>query len=142
MNRALADLNNEPGEGLYRACDPYTTKARAGDLLCYHRETYAPRDGQTLHRSLMRDIASGGRLISMTHCEIVVDVDRGRKKIITVGGNVQQSITERTLNMNRQGFLSTSYVAKACGMNDPNGVGRSASCNLNNQPWFVMLQAR
>ena len=146
VNRALADLNSEQGDALYRACDPYATKARVGDMFCYHRETYTPRGGLTLHRSLMRDIASGGKPISMTHCEVVVDVDRERKKISTIGGNVQNSVTERTLNMNRQGFLSASHDVKFCESDKPDGgrsdKGRSATCNLNNQPWFVLLQVR
>jgi hypothetical protein len=147
VNRALADLKDEQGDALYRGCDPYATKARAGDLLCYHRETYTPREGLTLHRSLMRDIASGGKPVSLTHCEIVAEVDRERKKIRTIGGNVQNSVTERTLNMNRQGFLSAGHDAKLCESDKPDGgsgnnKGRSAACNMNNQPWFVLLQVR
>jgi hypothetical protein len=147
VNRALADLNGEQGDALYRACDPYTTKARVGDMLCYHREAYTPREGLTLHRALMRDIATGGKPVSLTHCEIVIEVDRERKKIRTIGGNVQNSVTERTLNMNQRGLLSAGHDAKFCESDKPDGRGensrgRSAACNLNSQPWFVLLQTR
>jgi large subunit ribosomal protein L6 len=36
----------------------------------------------------------------------VTGVDRQAKKIRTVGGNVQQAVTERTLNINKNDFLS------------------------------------
>ncbi len=142
VNRSLADLKNEPGEDLYRACDPFNTKARPGDLICYHRESYAPRKGLSLHRSLMLDIASGAKPISATHCEIVIEVDTKSKKIRTVGGNVQQAVTERTLNINKNDVLSAAYGTKPCDRNGLSDRDRNANCNLNDQAWFVLLQAR
>ena len=142
VKRSLADLNNEPGDDLYRVCDPFNTKARPGDLLCYHRESYAPRKGFSLYRSLMLDMAAGAKPISLTHCEIVTGVDRQAKKIRTVGGNVQQAVTERTLNINKNDFLSAAYGTKPCDRNDLMDKDRSTNCNLNDQAWFVLLQAR
>ena len=88
----------------------------------------------------MLDIASGRRPISFSHCEIVVGIDHEKKKLTSVGGNVQQSVTERTLNMNRQELLSTSQGATTCGPYNSKDGG--ANCNLNNQAWFVLLQTR
>jgi hypothetical protein len=142
VKRAVSDVNGDTADDLYRACDPFSTRPRPGDLLCYQRESYTPRKGLSLHRSLMSDIASSARAISMTHCEIVIDVDSKSKKIRTVGGNVQQAVTERTLNINRQDLLSTSYAAKPCEKNGNAEKEKATACGLNNQEWFVLLQTR
>ncbi|MFZ5693702.1 MAG: DUF2272 domain-containing protein [Pseudomonadota bacterium] len=149
VRQSASDLKTpEADNALYRACDPYAVRPRKGDLICYHRhgassaKPYNPKPGLTLNHSLLQEIATGAAPISLTHCDVVVDIDRERKKIKLIGGNVQQAVTERTLNINRQEVLSTSQGVKFCETYNPYEKGDGANCNLNSQSWFVLLQAR
>jgi hypothetical protein len=145
--QSLRDGNGGERTHFFRACDPALTPPRAGDLLCYHRHTegtrnpYVPK-GPSLFRSIFEDFASGERPIIRSHCDIVVDVDARARKVTVIGGNVQNSVTERVLTLNKRGVLSMRQGTKACGPNNPDSLATGgANCNFNDQKWFVLLQA-
>jgi hypothetical protein len=148
IEQSLRDLVGGESSSFYRACDPDTTKPRIGDLFCYHRHIegtphpYAQK-GPSLFKSLFRDIAKGEEPISRSHCDIVVRVDSDSSKVTVIGGNVQNSVTEKVLNLNKRGVLSAAQGSTVCGGYNPDkpASGGEPNCNLNRQKWFVLLQA-
>ncbi|MGT2436015.1 DUF2272 domain-containing protein [Bradyrhizobium betae] len=140
------------GQAFYRACDPENTKPRVGDLLCYHRHVtgtrnpYAPKSGLTLFRSLFNDFAAGRSPIERSHCDVVVEVNQSTKKVVVIGGNVQNSVTEKTLNINQSLALSTTQgitgTDRCESYNPDKQDSDEPNCNLNKQSWFVLLQSR
>jgi hypothetical protein len=147
IKQSLAELDGQQGDHFFRACDPDLTKPRVGDLYCFHRhvdgakDAYKPKPGMSLFRSLFRELVNDPSVINRSHCDIVVRVDDAAKKVVVVGGNVQNSVTERMLNLNRQGVLSANQGAP-CAADTAKAGEETTSCNLNSQKWFVLLQAR
>jgi hypothetical protein len=144
VRTAASDSLSAPVDALYRACDPYGTVPRPGDLLCYHRHRLAdaPAAGPDLFLSLVKAMAEGDSPISRSHCDIVTDVDVHARKVRVVGGNVQQSVALRSLNLNRRMLLSTNQGSPSCGEDSPTSAPATGPCSLNAQPWFVLLQMR
>jgi hypothetical protein len=98
--------------------------------------------GRPLFKSLFRDIANGDEPISQSHCDIIVSVDNVSSKVTVIGGNVQNSVTEKVLNLNERGVLSAAQGNSVCDRyNADKAMSREPSCNLNRQKWFVLLQA-
>jgi len=150
IEQSLRDLVGGESTSFYRACDPDTTKPRIGDLFCYHRHVEGTRHpyiqkGPSLFKSLFRDIANGDEPISQSHCDIIVSVDNDSSKVTVIGGNVQNSVTEKVLNLNERGVLSAAQGNSLCDRyntyNTDKAMSREPSCNLNRQKWFVLLQA-
>ena len=148
IDQSLRDIVGGESTSFYRACDPGTTKPRIGELVCYHRHIegtphpYAQK-GPSLFKSLFRDIANGEEPISHSHCDIVVRVDNDSSKVTVIGGNVQNSVTEKVLNLNESGVLSAAQGNTRCDSYNtdiPTAPGEP-NCNLNRQKWFVLLQA-
>ncbi|WP_441252565.1 DUF2272 domain-containing protein [Tardiphaga sp. 71_E8_N1_1] len=145
--QSASEVSGARRSSFYRACDPDNTKPRVGDLYCYHRhgektpDAYVVHD-QTLFRSILNDILAGANRIRRSHCDIVVRVDDAAKKVTVVGGNVQNSVTEKTLNLNQAGALSTVHKDNACAGSASAGADITSNCNLNDQKWFVLLQSR
>ena len=145
--QSVRDGNGGERTHFFRACDPALTPPRVGDLLCYHRHTdgtrnpYLPR-GPSLFRSLFEDFANGERPIIRSHCDIVAGVDARARKVTVIGGNVQNSVTQRVLTLDKRGVLAKRQGTKACGPNNPDSLATGrANCNFNDQKWFVLLQA-
>jgi hypothetical protein len=136
---------------LYRACPIYATEPRAGDLVCYHRETELKDSSDATVRDIILADAQAGRpetAISQNHCDVVVHVDRAALKMYVVGGNVQQSVTVKKLKLRRD--MKFADNKSGCGdwtLPPPSAgipVGPSArdNCSLNEKKWFVLLQMR
>lgn len=145
--QAMRDVDGGERKHGFRACDPALTQPRPGDLFCYHRHVEGTRrpyeqTGPSLFRSIFRDFADGKPRIIRSHCDIVVRTDLRSRKVTAIGGNVQNSVTERVLNLNREGALSASQGTKQCEayIAEKRRDGRP-NCNLNSQKWFVLLQA-
>ena len=127
----------------YRACDVRRSTPRAGDLICYGRAAQPLRgfaDWQAHTGDLDRSVKS--------HCDIVVKVDLDAKKMESMGGNVEQSVTWRRLMLDGAGHLSTRHLmgenARRQGPNGP-ACSSDASClksDLNQQYWGILLQLR
>ena len=145
--QSVRDGNGGERTHFFRACDPAVTPPRAGDLLCYHRHTEGTRNpyvakGPSLFRALFADFAGGARPVMRSHCDIVVGADARARRVTVVGGNVQNSVTERVLTLNKRGLLAPRQGTKACGPNNPDSLATGrANCNFNDQKWFVLLQA-
>jgi hypothetical protein len=115
--------------------DPAAATPATGDLLC------AVRGGQPRgHAGVVEAIDADGRALNM-HCDIVVAVNPGGDgKAYLIGGNVQQGVTMRLLNLNRLGRFwalpRRSSVDPACSPDD------AAACNFNRQDWAALLKLK
>jgi hypothetical protein len=115
--------------------DPATAAPTAGDLLC------AVRGGQLRgHAGLVEAIDAGGTALNM-HCDIVVAVNPdGDGKAYLIGGNVQQGVTMRLLNLNRLGYFWA--LPRRSGADPACAPDNAASCNFNRQDWAVLLKLK
>ncbi|QHI99851.1 DUF2272 domain-containing protein [Xylophilus rhododendri] len=127
------EADHQPDTGAYRACDLADTPPRPGDLVC---NTRARAAAITDFQALGLALAAGGSL--PMHCDLVVDVNRGAHMARSIGGNVLQSVTLRSLALEPQPDpalpprLAARYREHAA---DPDA-------SLNDQPWVLLMQLR
>lgn len=149
-----AEAKNEAHDGIYRAC-PLATKPRAGDMLCLQREPKLVDSGDDEVRERIREELGSNaqrRTIRRSHCEVVAYVDKGARKLYTIGGNVNQSVTARKLNLRQNLTFSASQRGSCSGPTHwklpqpagaaPHAPDLSRNCSLNDKKWFVLLQLR
>jgi hypothetical protein len=147
---SAAELKNDSSDGIYRAC-PFTTRPRAGDLICQQRQPELADASDEAVRERIRAELDGSvqaRSVRRTHCEVVAYVDKSARKVYTIGGNVNQAVTARKLNLRRDLKLS-SRKASCAAANQWTLPGPAAQtqhppekCSLNDKKWFVLLQVR
>ncbi len=150
---SAAELAKTADDHIYRAC-PLSTKPRPGDMLCQQREPSLADVSDDAVRERIRGELAGSadaRSIRRTHCEVVAHVDAGARKMYTIGGNVNQAVSARKLNL-RPRDLKFSAVQKGhCGgaghwtlpaaaAGTQPAPGHAAKCSLNDKKWFVLLQ--
>ena len=149
---SAAEQTNEAGDRLYRAC-PLTTRPRAGDLICAQREPALADASDKAVRKRIRvelDGSADARSVRRTHCEVVAYIDARARKMYTIGGNVNQAVTARKLNLRPRGLKFSARQKSNCGGADywtlprPSADAPSATdkCSLNDKKWFVLLQLR
>ena len=148
---STAELTNEAGDRIYRAC-PLTTRPRAGDVICAQREpALADASDEAVRERIRAELAGNGdaRSVRRTHCEVVAYIDAGARKMYTIGGNVNQAVTVRKMNLRHD--LKVSAMQKGhCGgaghwtLPQPSAHTSHATskCSLNDKKWFVLLQLR
>jgi len=156
---AFATSANEqagrPDARLYRACPVFATRPRVGDLLCQQREPALADAGDQAVRERIRAELGGGtaaRTVRRTHCEVVAAIDAPARKIYSIGGNVNQSVTARKLNLRRDLKFSTAQAGHCGGpgqwtlpqaaADTPHRSRLDGGCSLNDRKWFVLLQLR
>lgn len=146
--------NASAGDKLYRAC-PLATKPRVGDILCQHRESKFNDKSDEAVRELARSELAGppeARTIRRTHCEVVAHVDAPARKVYTIGGNVNQAVSARKLNLYGRGLKFSAAQKGHCSRSEwtlPEPAGQTShggphtqKCSLNDKKWFVLLQLR
>jgi hypothetical protein len=151
---SAAELTDKVSDRLYRAC-PVATRPRAGDLICQQREpALADADGKVVLERIRAELngSLAARSVRRTHCEVVVHIDRQARKIYTIGGNVNQAVSARKLNLKHDLKFSARQKGHCGGAGHwtlPQSsakMQRSAShmtkCSLNDRNWFVLLQLR
>ena len=123
------------GGSPYLFLDPTSTAPGVGDLLCYVRgnRVYG-------HQGLAAAIDGGATGLAM-HCDIVVATNPGNDgKAYLIGGNVQQAVTMRVLNVNAGGhFWGLARRGDGdveCSPDTP------AACDANRQDWAVLLKLK
>jgi hypothetical protein len=146
---SAAELKTETREGIYRAC-PLTTRPRVGDLICQQREPGLVDQSDEAVRERIRAEVDGAAEPSVrrTHCEVVAHVDKPARKVYSIGGNVDQAVAARKLNLRRD--LTFSTQKGNCGgpgsWTLPQATGQpprvTRKCSLNDKKWFVLLQLR
>jgi len=149
---SAAELNNQAVEQIYRACPLAATKPRPGDIICEQREPMLADDTDAAVRERIRTELAGNndvRSVRRTHCEVVAHVDARSHKLYTIGGNVNQAVTARKLNLRRNLKFLASQRGD-CRSRDrwtlPRAPGETqhkpGKCSLNDKKWFVLLQVR
>lgn len=152
---SLAEAASESGTALYRACPLATTKPRPGDLICQQREpALADANDQVVWDRIGAELADPAvpRSVRRTHCEVVAHVDAGARKLYTIGGNVNQAVAARKMNLRRNLTLSSAQKGRCGGKGHwslPTSAAQAtppsnhtSSCSLNDRKWFVLLQVR
>lgn len=151
FHTSAAEVNDAAGAALYRACPLATTRPRPGDLICEQREpALTGLSGLTVRERIRGELDGDPSAYSIrqTHCEVVAYADQGARKLYTIGGNVDQAITVRKLNLRRDLKFSTTQKGHCGGAGHwtlPHPMAeppRNAKCSLNDKKWFVLLQLR
>ena len=149
-----AEVAGKSDEHIYRAC-PLATRPRVGDMICSQREAaLADANDEAVRERVRADLdgSPDARAVQRSHCEVVAYIDKGARKIYTIGGNVNQAVTTRKLNLRRDGRFAAAQkgncggaaqwalpqpLAQAAGARPP-----AEKCSLNDKKWFVLLQLR
>jgi hypothetical protein len=155
IETSKAEVTGKSAKTVYRACSIHGTTPRPGDLICYHREAACadanPKD--------IRDFIAFGtpiatkpqcKKISLTHCDVVTEAQLDQQKVYSIGGNVEQSVTERRLNIFKKPdgelVFDREQGKGACDYVPEDGMSQQAAeqkrCSLNQKDWFVLLQMR
>lgn len=151
FHTSAAELNDTAGTALYRACPITTTRPRPGDLICEQREpALTGLSGQAVRERIRTELSGDPNAYSIrrTHCEVVASVDRQARKVYAIGGNVDQAITVRKLNLRGDLKFSTAQNGRCGGPGHwtfPRPMAEApgkAKCSLNDKKWFVLLQLR
>lgn len=125
----------DPANSPYQFLDPVSAVPATGDLLCYVRTSRVHG-----HQGLASVIDGGAGGLAM-HCDVVVAANPGGDaKAYLVGGNVQQAVTMRVLNLNAGGRFwnlpQRSEGGVECAPDTP------AACDFNRQDWAVLLKLK
>jgi hypothetical protein len=153
---SAAELTNAAQDRLYRACPLSTTRPRVGDLICQQREPALADLSDAEVRDRIRAELAGGtdiRSIRRTHCEVVAFIDPRARKMYSIGGNVNQAVSARKLNLRHRSLKFSAVQKSRCGgsgqwtlpqssADAPHAPGHGTKCSLNDKKWFVLLQLR
>jgi hypothetical protein len=125
-------------------------------MICQQREPALDGFSDAAARERIRTELAGGtgtRSIRRTHCEVVAHIDARARKMYTIGGNVNQAVSTRKLNLRGRGLKFPAAQKGHCGgagqwtlPQTPDGAahasGHGGKCSLNDKKWFVLLQLR
>jgi len=151
---SAAEVAGKSDQRIYRAC-PLKTRPRIGDMICSHRDPTLAEASEATVRERIRTELEGSpdaRSLRRSHCEVVAYVDKRARKIYTIGGNVNQAVSTRKLNLRGDCRLSTAQKSSCGGAAQwalPQPLAQAAGapshaekCSLNDKKWFVLLQLR
>lgn len=124
-----------PGGSPYLFLEPTAAAPNVGDMLCYVRTNRVYG-----HQGLASAIDGGTTGLPM-HCDIVVATNPGNDgKAYLIGGNVQQAVTMRMLNLNSSGnFWGLSRRGEGDIECSPD---TASACDSNRQDWAVLLKLK
>lgn len=122
----------DPAGSPYRFVAPESAPIEQGDLLCYVRAGLV-HGTEGLARLL--DGRGGGLPM---HCDVIVATEAGRA--YAVGGNVQQAVTMRLLDLNAQGHLWG--LPRRLAGDTACSPDAADACNFNRQDWAVLLKLK
>ena len=125
----------DPANSPYQFTEPMSAVPATGDMLCYVRTSRVYG-----YEGLARAIDGGATGLAM-HCDIVVAANPGGDaKAYLVGGNVQQAVTMRVLNLNAGGrFWGLQRRVEGEVACSPD---TQAACDFNRQDWAVLLKLK
>lgn len=152
---SAAENDGKDSSRLYRACPVFSTRPRAGDLICFQREpALADKTDADIREVIRGEVADNDAAHSVrrTHCDVVAAVDPAAQKLYVIGGNVEQAVTVKKLKL-RRGLKLSSVRNGRCGgpghwtLPRPSDaaagdIPRGGGCSLNDSKWFVLLQMR
>ena len=122
-----------PARSPYDFVDPRSARLATGDMICYVRSSRLY--GMS---GLAAMIDRGGAAGLPMHCDFVVGTDGGHA--YTIGGNVQQAVTMRVLDINAEGQVwglpQRGTDTTVC------APDQQAACSFNRQDWAVVLKLK
>jgi hypothetical protein len=152
---SAGEATNEAGGRLYRACPLTATRPRVGDLICQQREpALADASGGAVRERIRAELDGSveARSVRRTHCEVVAHIDAPARKMYTIGGNVNQAVAARKLNLRHDLKFSVAQKGRCGGPGHwtlpqpsahmPRAPSLANRCSLNDKKWFVLLQLR
>jgi hypothetical protein len=93
--RENTTVQQQPLFAAYDVCDARSAWPEPGDLICMNRKH---------NRFNLKSINEN----CVSHCDIVVEVNRDQGYIVSVGGNVAQTVNKRIIWLDQNGFIDTS----------------------------------
>lgn len=125
----------DPANSPYQFVEPLTAVPATGDMLCY------VRTGRVYGYDGLASAIDGGTNGLPMHCDIVVAANPGGDaKAWLIGGNVQQAVTMRLLNLNAGGRF-WNLPRRTDGDVECSPDTQSA-CDFNRQDWAVLLKLK
>ena len=124
-----------PANSPYEFIEPLSATPATGDLLCY------VRTGRVYGYDGLASAIDGGANGLPMHCDIVAAANPGGDaKAYLIGGNVQQAVTMRVLNLNAGGrFWNLPRRTDGDVECSPD---TQAACDFNRQDWAVLLKLK
>jgi hypothetical protein len=108
--RDNAKTQEQPLFAAYDICDARSAWPEPGDLVCMNRK----RNRFTLNSINEK---------SISHCDIVVEVNKEQGYLVSIGGNVGQTVNKRIVWLDENGFIDTSKNYKVLDEEDKNPEG-------------------
>lgn len=130
--------------GPYFAINPGISRPQIGDLLCYVRlsRSIIGYDG------LRAAFAANPSLNQASHCDVVVRTDFNKHFIEAIGGNVENAVTLRKLQLDAQGLLVLPRPVNLIEQSEEGDIEAGCSpdnesaCGFNRQNWAALLRLR
>ncbi|MBS0224894.1 MAG: DUF2272 domain-containing protein [Proteobacteria bacterium] len=130
--------------GPYFAINPGISRPQIGDLLCYVRlsRTIIGYDG------LRAALAANPSLNQAAHCDVVVRTDFTGHFVETIGGNVENAVTLRKLQLDAQNLLVLPRPVNLVPQGEEGDIEAGCSpdnesaCSFNRQNWAALLRLR
>lgn len=82
----------------------------SGGLIGYRKGEYSPKVGDLICYPRQSGVSFDSDYTYMSHCDLVVDVDKKSGKVITVGGNVSNSVSKTEYDIDQNGRVTTPKV--------------------------------
>lgn len=121
-----------PASSPYAYMEPLGTPPAVGDMLCYVRGNRVQG-----HRGLTAIIDGGASGLAM-HCDIVAAAGSGKAYLI--GGNLNQAVSMRVMNLNANGqWWGLPVRSDGDVQCSPD---TAAACNFHRQDWAVLLKLK
>lgn len=108
--RENAKAQLQPLFAAYDVCDARSAWPEPGDLICMNR-----RKNHFTLNTINENAVS--------HCDIIVEVNRAEGYIISIGGNVGQTVNKRLIRIDENGFIDTSKDYKVLDDEEKNPEG-------------------
>lgn len=90
---AIENLKNN--KGYFKAYQPKTKPLQVGDMVCYARQSGVNYDTGTDYDS---------------HCDIITSISKRNGTAIGIGGNVSNSVSATTYNINKEGYITSPKI--------------------------------
>lgn len=85
--------NKKEGKGSWKGYRSEETRVQKGDLVCYARQSGVDYDTTSSY---------------ISHCDIVVDVDKKSERATTIGGNVSNSVKTTMVKLTKDGKVENT----------------------------------
>jgi len=92
-----------------KAVENRKTGKRSG-LIGFRPEEYAPRIGDLICYPRQSGVTFDSTHSYQSHCDLVVDIDKRSGKVITIGGNVSNSVSKTIYDIDSSGKVITPKV--------------------------------